>query len=215
MPIFNERENLAAGLEQYAPWRAAGDELLVVDGGSTDGSAEFATRWCDRVIQAPRGRASQMNAGAQAARGRLLWFMHIDTQAAFSLREALVGQTGWGRFDVRLDADGRAFRIIEALMNWRSRVSGIATGDQGLFVSADLFTRVEGFPPLALMEDVALSGRLRAFERPVCLRQRVATSARRWRRDGIVRTVALMWWLRLAWWLGVSDRRLARWYGYR
>ena len=213
VPILNERENLVAGLSQYAPWRAAGDELLVVDGGSSDGSVALAARWCDRVIHAPRGRAAQMNAGARLARGRLLWFMHIDTHAPFDLRDALVGQTGWGRFDVRFDAAGRAFRIIESLMNWRSRLSGIATGDQGLFVSAELFTQAGGYPPLALMEDIELSARLRALERPTCLRNRVVTSARRWRRHGIARTVVLMWCLRLAWWLGVSDRRLARWYG--
>lgn len=215
VPVLDEAAALPALLAQLAPWRAAGDEVLVADGGSRDGSAALAAAGSDRVVHAARGRALQMNAAAAVARGRVLWFVHADSRIEPALRSALIDTDGWGRCDVRIDDPAPVFRIIESAMNLRSRLSGIATGDQGLFVTRDLFERAGGFAPLALMEDIELSRRLRRLARPRCLRARITTSARRWRRHGIVRTVLLMWGLRLAWRCGVPPARLARWYGYR
>ncbi|MGR8921917.1 MAG: TIGR04283 family arsenosugar biosynthesis glycosyltransferase, partial [Gammaproteobacteria bacterium] len=169
VPILNEAERLPRLLDALAPWRAAGDEIVIVDGGSTDGSAALAARGADRVIVAPRGRASQMNAGAARARGRLLWFLHADCLPSPALRAALHAAAStrpWGRFDVRLDDPAAAFRVIEAMMNLRSRLTGIATGDQGIFVTRELFAAVGGYADLALMEDVELSRRLRPRARP-------------------------------------------------
>lgn len=215
VPVLDEGPALAACLARFAPWRAAGDELIVVDGGSHDDSMAVAGAHSDRVLRAPRGRAAQMNAGAAVARGELLWFVHADSVVAPSLRPALLAARGWGRCDVRIDDPAPLFRLVETLMNLRSRLTGIATGDQGIFVSRALFAAVGGYPAIALMEDIELSRALRRHARPQCLRARIETSARRWRRDGVARTVLLMWLLRLAWFCGVPATRLARWYGYR
>ncbi|MEQ8232540.1 MAG: TIGR04283 family arsenosugar biosynthesis glycosyltransferase [Gammaproteobacteria bacterium] len=215
VPVLDEGEVLAPFLTGFAPWRAAGDELIVVDGGSVDDSVAVATPLCDRLVRAPRGRAAQMNAGAAVARGALLWFVHADSGVDVTLRPALVAAGGWGRFDVCIDDPAWLFRIIETLMNLRSRLTGITTGDQGIFVERALFDAVGGYPPLALMEDIELSRALRRHASPRCLEQHITTSARRWRRHGILRTVLLMWSLRLAWFCGVPAARLARWYGYR
>ena len=186
--------------------------MLVVDGGSTDRTVELAAPRCDRVLSAPRGRAAQMNAGAAAARGRLLWFVHADSLVDPRLRPRLLGCVAWGRCDVRIDDPAWVFRVIERAMNWRSRLSAIATGDQGLCVARTLFETVGGFPSLALMEDIELSARLRRHARPVRFTPALGTSARRWRTRGIARTIVLMWTLRLAWFCGVPAVRLARWY---
>ncbi|MCB1749215.1 MAG: TIGR04283 family arsenosugar biosynthesis glycosyltransferase [Gammaproteobacteria bacterium] len=215
VPVLDEAARLPGLLAGFAAWRDAGDEVVVVDGGSRDDSVAAARPWCDVVVTAARGRAAQMNAGAAVARGRVLWFVHADSDVAAVAREVVAGCTAWGRCDVRLDDRAPVFRVIEFMMNQRSRLTGIATGDQALFVTRELFTAVGGFPELALMEDVEISARLRRRARPLCTAGPVLTSARRWRRHGIARTVALMWWLRLAWFCGVDDRRLARWYGQR
>ncbi|MEI2783937.1 MAG: TIGR04283 family arsenosugar biosynthesis glycosyltransferase [Candidatus Competibacter sp.] len=158
-----------------------------------------------------------MNAGARQANGDILWFLHADSlpppDALSLIRAALAGrERGWGRFDVRLSGRRPSLRMVEFSMNLRSRLTGIATGDQGIFVRRDLFERIGGYPPIALMEDIALSRTLKRYGRPVCLRQRVLTSSRRWERDGIARTVLLMWRLRLAYFLGADPDRLARIY---
>ncbi len=212
VPVLDEGAGLEAFLVQFASWREAGDELIVVDGGSRDDSRVRAAPWCDCVLQAPRGRALQMNAGAAAARGTLLWFVHADCVVDADLRPALLAAGGWGRCDVRLDDRAAVFRLIETLMNLRSRLTGIATGDQGIFVPRELFAAVGGYREIALMEDIALSAALCRHARPVCLRTRLVTSARRWRQRGILRTVFLMWSLRFAWFCGVPASRLARWY---
>ena len=212
VPVLNEAAGLPRLLGELASWRARGDEVLVVDGGSDDDSVAVAGPLCDRVIAAPRGRAAQMNAGAAQARGALLWFVHADSQVDAAARAALLAAPAWGRFDVRIDHPARAFRIIEYLMNLRSRLTGIATGDQGIFVRRELFAEVGGYAALALMEDIDLSHRLRRRCAPACLGPRITTSARRWQRRGIARTVLLMWWLRLAWACGVPATRIARWY---
>jgi rSAM/selenodomain-associated transferase 2 len=193
-------------------------EVLVVDGGSEDGTAEAARPLADRVLEAPRGRARQMNAGAAAARGEVLLFLHADTalpdDAAPLIRLGLAA-TGrrWGRFDVTIAGSHPLLAVVSTLMNVRSRWSGIATGDQAIFVARDAFAAVGGFPEITLMEDVAISGRLKALSRPLCVRSRAVTSGRRWERDGVLRTILLMWKLRFAYAMGVSPERLARRYG--
>jgi len=218
MPVLNEAAGIETALRRLAPLRARGAELIVVDGGSSDGTAELAGLLADRVLSAPRGRSLQMNAGAAVARGDLLLFLHADTrlpdQADSFVREAL-SRSGraWGRFDVRFD-DGGLLRLVAIMMNTRSRATGIATGDQAMFMTRAVFDSVVGFPPIALMEDVALSARLKHLSRPLCLSAHVTASARRWRRHGTLRTILLMWLLRLRYFLGADPALLARDYGY-
>ena len=189
----------------------------MVDGGSRDRTRSVASPLCDRLLDAPRGRARQMNAGAAAARGLVLLFLHADTRLpcgwAEQVRDSL-GNRGreWGRFDVRLDGAHPMLRVVERAMNLRSRLSGIATGDQAIFVTRAAFREAGGFPDIALMEDVALSRALRARSRPACPGRTAITSSRRWERHGIVRTIVLMWRLRLEYALGGDPERLARLY---
>jgi rSAM/selenodomain-associated transferase 2 len=216
MPVLDEAAGIVEHLAPLQPWRAAGVEVVVVDGGSVDRTVELATPLCDRVVPATRGRALQMNAGAAVARGRLMVFLHADTTLPDGARERLLalarGGPTWGRFDVRLAGRHPLLRVVAAAMNWRSRLTAVATGDQAMFVSRELFAKVGGFPAIPLMEDVALSKRLRRECAPVCLRERAVTSGRRWEQGGALRTVCLMWSLRLAYFLGVAPARLARWY---
>jgi rSAM/selenodomain-associated transferase 2 len=160
-----------------------------------------------------------MNAGAAACPAEVLLFLHADTalpeQADALVRRATRDASAWGRFDVRIDSPSRALRLVEHMMNLRSRWTGIATGDQAMFVRRDLFDQVGGFPDLPLMEDIALSRLLKRHGRPACLRERVITSARRWERHGVWRTVLLMWRLRAAYFLGADPRQLAIRYGYK
>jgi glycosyltransferase involved in cell wall biosynthesis len=243
MPVLDEGAALTEALAALQPIRQRGARLIVVDAGSSDDSAALAGQWADKVLQAPRGRAAQMHAGTLAALGwaesadlagtvtstgstaspadPILIFLHADTRLPSRgdefVRSALAdGRHAWGRFDVRIDAAGWRFRMVEKLMNLRSRLTGIATGDQALFVRASAYLAAGGFPDIALMEDIALSRRLlRAAGRPQCLRARVLTSARRWLQHGFWRTVLLMWQLRAAYFCGVAPERLARRYGYR
>ena len=216
MPVLNEAAGIAAALAALAPLRARGVEVIVVDGGSRDGTPDLARPLADRVLTAPRGRALQMNAGATAATGDAVLFLHADTRlpddADALVFAALKNMRVWGRFDVRF-ADG-ALPLVAASMNVRSRLSGIATGDQAMFMTRNTFSRAGGFPEIALMEDVALSACLKHLSRPACLRARVTTSPRRWRRHGTLRTVLTMWRLRLAFYFGADPNRLARAYGY-
>ncbi|MDE2455970.1 MAG: TIGR04283 family arsenosugar biosynthesis glycosyltransferase, partial [Burkholderiales bacterium] len=193
--------------------------VVVVDGGSQDETPAIARDHADLVFAAPRGRASQMNAGAAACPADVLLFLHADTalpeNADGLVRRATLGPFSWGRFDVRIDSPRPLLRLVAALMNLRSRWSGIATGDQALFVRHDLFLRVGGFPDLPLMEDIAICRLLKQHGRPACLRERVSTSARRWERQGAWRTLFLMWRLRAAYFFGADPRELAIRYGYR
>ena len=222
MPVFDEAAEIEAALQALASYRQRGVEVIVVDGGSSDSSAERARVLADRVIAAPRGRSLQMNAGAAAAQGDVLLFLHADTQLPENAdglvldglaRSGSAIHRTWGRFNVRFDGGG-LLRVVAATMNLRSRLTGIATGDQALFVARAAFERVGGFPAIALMEDVALSARLKRVSRPLCLSARVTTSARRWRKHGTLRTVLLMWRLRLRFFLGADPAKLARAYGY-
>ncbi len=221
MPALNEADGIAARLEGLQGLRAEGGELIVVDGGSDDATVERAGPLADLVLVADRGRARQMNAGAAVASGRLLLFLHADTQlpADFLSRlRAFLHEPGhaWGRFDVRLSGEAGMFRLIERMMNWRSRLTGIATGDQAIFARREVFEQLAGFADIPLMEDVELCSRLRRLSRPCCLSPPVITSSRRWEEQGIWRTIFLMWRLRLAYFLGVSPERLVMsYYGRR
>lgn len=217
MPVYNEASIIEQALRSLAAMRCRGAEIIVVDGGSDDDTVARAMRHADQTVTAARGRAAQMNAGARLARGRALLFLHADTRlppkADVRIHRALtVGPHCWGRFDVRIDGTHPLLPVIAWLMNRRSRLTGIATGDQGIFVTRRAFDHVGGFPQQVLMEDVALSRRLKRLSRPVCLRERVTTSGRRWEKTGVLRTIVLMWWLRLAYFCGVLPARLARWY---
>ena len=218
LPVLDEAAEIEAALAALAPYRQRGVEVIVVDGGSLDRTPELARPLADRVLSASRGRSLQMNAGAAAAQGDVLLFLHADTrlpEGADRLVLDGLARSGrvWGRFDVRIDGGG-LLGVVAAMMNARSRLTGIATGDQALFVTRAAFEALGGFPPIALMEDVALSARLKRIGRPLALRARVTTSARRWRARGTLRTVLLMWRLRLRFFLGADPAKLARQYGY-
>jgi rSAM/selenodomain-associated transferase 2 len=212
VPALNEAAGIERGLAALAGLRARGHEVIVVDGGSADATARLAAPLADRVIQAPRGRAAQLNAGAAAATGDALLFLHADTllppEADRAVLAALAG-CAWGRFDVRFESDDPRLSVIAFFINRRSRLTGIATGDQALFVRRDAFP---GFPPIALMEDVAFSRSMLQVSPPACLAVRVATSPRRWERHGVARTVLLMWRLRYDYWRGADPDELARRY---
>ncbi len=218
MPVLDEAAGIEAALQALAPLRARGIEVIIADAGSSDGTAALARPLADRVITAPRGRAVQMNAGAAAAMGDVLMFLHADTRLPDDAdRLVLDGLADsakvWGRFDVRIDGSG-LLALIGIMMNTRSRLTGIATGDQAMFMTRAAFDNAGGFPPIALMEDVALSAQLKRTSKPLALRARVTTSGRRWRTQGMLRTVLLMWALRLRFFLGADPAKLARAYGY-
>jgi len=216
VPALDEAAGIADMLRALQPLRARGAELIVADGGSSDDTVAQARPLADEVLQAPRGRALQMNAGAARARGRLLLFLHADTQlppqADALLARALAAGHVWGRFDVRIDGRHPMLRVVAALMNLRSRCTGIATGDQALFVRRELFERLGGYAPQPLMEDIELSRRLKRCGRPACLRPPVHTSGRRWESRGVWRTIVLMWRLRWRYWRGASPAQLAEAY---
>lgn len=218
IPVLNEAARLPALLAALQPLRERGVEIIVADGGSTDGSRELARPGADHVLVAPRGRARQMNAGAAQAQGDVLLFLHADTElppeADRLLSIALQGGAHWGRFDVRIEGRSRWLPVVAFMMNRRSRWTGIATGDQAMFVRRALFERLGGFPDQPLMEDIELSQRLLAQGlRPACLRGPVLTSGRRWDERGALRTMVLMWVLRWRYWRGASAQSI--WEAYR
>ena len=219
VPTLEEAAGIATALAALDPLRARGHEVVVADGGSTDGTPELAAPGGDRIVAAQRGRARQMNAGAAVATGDVLLFLHADTllpNDADALVNEALGETGsgWGHFSVRLSGTQPAFRVIERMITFRSRLTGIATGDQAIFATRDLFDAAGGFSDLPLLEDVDLCRRLKHVSRPVRPRAPVTTSSRRWEAGGIARTVWLMWWLRGAYALGVGPDRLARHYRF-
>jgi rSAM/selenodomain-associated transferase 2 len=219
MPVLNEEPGIAAALEALGALRARGAEVIVADGGSRDRTVALAQPLCDRLIVAPRGRAAQMDAGAAAAHGDVLLFLHADTtlppDADQLIAEGLARSgRAWGRFDVRIGGPHPLFPLIAATMNLRSRITGIATGDQAIFVDRAAFAAVGGYPDIALMEDIVLSRRLKRLSRPLCLSTQALTSARRWEKHGVMRTILTMWRLRLAFFFGASPDKLAARYGY-
>lgn len=218
IPTLDEASCIAGLLGDLAPLRAWGHELILVDGGSTDATVTIAAPMVDRVISAERGRAAQMNAGALVATGDILWFLHADTRLPPDAPRRLIDvcvndHAVWGRFDVQLSGATPLLRVVAAMMNLRSRLTGVATGDQGIFVTREQFAASGGFPAIPLMEDVALSKTLRRLARPACIRHpRLQTSSRRWEKHGVIRTILLMWRLRLAYALGAPAHDLARRY---
>ena len=217
VPTLDEAAGIAAALAALQPLRAAGHEVIVVDGGSRDATPALAQPLADRVLAAPPGRAVQMNAGARAAAGDVVVFLHADSRlpagAAAAIARALAGGARWGRFDVTIAGRPRILRVVAAMMNLRSRLTGIATGDQGIFVERALFAAAGGYAQIPLMEDIALSKSLkRRGGRPACLRERITTSGRRWEAHGPWRTIVTMWRLRAAYALGADPARLAREY---
>ncbi len=221
IPALNEEAKLATLLPLLQPARQAGHQVIVCDGGSSDRTLEIATPQVDVTLSAARGRAAQMNAAAHHATEDVLLFLHADTRPPVDFANAIldavrVSGQPWGRFDVHLESDARMLKWVEGMMNIRSRWTGIATGDQGLFVKRDLFERINGFPEIALMEDIAMSITLKRYGRPICLKHKVTTSVRRWERDGVARTILNMWRLRLAYWSGADPAKLAaHYYGRR
>ena len=219
VPTLDEAGAIEFTLGALAALRARGVEIVVVDGGSRDGTPTLAAPLADRVVASERGRARQMNAGAVATRAACLLFLHADTRlpadADRAVLDAVRHGATWGRFDVRIDGRSRWLPVVAALMNLRSRLSGIATGDQAIFVTREAFARVGGFPDQPLMEDIEISRRLRRIARPACLREKVVTSGRRWDTRGAWPTIVLMWRLRWAYWRGAPAQDLAQRYGGR
>jgi rSAM/selenodomain-associated transferase 2 len=209
VPVLDEAARIRDALEALAPLRARGHEVILVDGGSSDGTAEVAAGLCDRVVNASRGRALQMNAGARAATGDMLLFLHADTRLPAAAEILVFGAPIWGRFDVRIEGRHPLLKVVAWAMNLRSRLTGIATGDQAIFVRRAAFP---GFPEIALLEDVAFSAMMKRRARPACLRAKVLTSGRRWESRGVLRTIFLMWRLRLMYFFGARPDDLARLY---
>ena len=212
VPTLNEAAGIRAALEALAPLRARGHEVIVADGASCDSTARLAAGLCDQVVHAQRGRAIQMNAGANAAKGDALLFLHADTRLPVNAAEAVLESLAthaWGRFDVKIQGRHPLLKVVAGAMNLRSRLTGIATGDQAIFVRRDAF---RGFPEIALMEDIAFCKAMKRQSRPACLHETVLTSGRRWESRGVLRTIVLMWRLRLMFSLGARPEDLARIY---
>ncbi len=216
VPVLDEARVIVECLTALVPLRRRGAQIIVADGGSRDHTLALATPLADNVVSAPRGRSSQLNAGAARARSEVLLFLHADTLlppgADTLIQQALSRGFVWGRFDVTINGQPRMLRVVAAMMNLRSRWTGIATGDQALFVRRDVFDAVGGFPQQPLMEDIEICRRLRLQGRPACVRDRVVTSGRRWEQRGVWRTIVLMWWLRWRYWRGASPAELAKAY---
>ena len=214
-PVLNEEKPLPLLLNELANWCREGDQIIVVDGGSSDGSVSTAEDMGSVVISAKKGRARQMNKGASLAHGDILWFLHADSRIQKVRRDefdlALKAEADWGHFDVTISGKKKIYRVIESFMNFRSRLSGIATGDMGIFVAADFFRSIGGFPEINLMEDIELCKRLK-HGKSLVFSKRLLVSERRWKNGGVCKTVCLMWALRIAWFFGISDQALSRIY---
>ena len=217
VPVLNEESVIVSALESLQGMRANGVQVILVDGGSHDATVNLAQPLVDHLINGVRGRASQMNAGAKIASGDVFLFLHADTLLPHNANEILLQQfatskKAWGRFNVRIEGKPFMLRVIAHMMNWRSRLTGIATGDQAIFVRRDDFFAVGGFPNQPLMEDIELSRKLKRRSAPLCLTQKVTTSGRRWSEAGVWRTIFLMWRLRFKYWLGVSADQIHKEY---
>jgi len=219
IPVLNEGEGIAAALDALAGMRALGTEVIVIDGGSRDATIQRARLRADLVISAPRGRAVQMNAGAAKATGDILLFLHAAPQLSRHADHVVLSgleRSGraWGRFDVKIEGRHPLLLVVGFLMNIRSRLTGIATGDQAIFVRRDAFQKAGGYPEIPLMEDIALCKGLKRVSRPLCVSERAITSGRRWEENGVLATMMLMWRLRFAYFFGADPKELARQYGY-
>ena len=216
VPVLNEEENVSSFLSHLSALCVdKTTEIILVDGGSRDQTVKVALEFGScQVVSSDKGRANQMNTGAKFAKGNILLFLHVDTQLSdFSFEQFLSSGKVWGRFDVKLSGRKFIFRIIENFMNFRSKHTGICTGDQAMFVTKVVFDDINGFASIPLMEDVEISARLRKITRPYCLLASATTSSRRWENKGVTRTILLMWRLRLFYFFGVSVEKLAKQYG--
>jgi rSAM/selenodomain-associated transferase 2 len=216
IPALDEAAIIAVTLQALAPLRARGAEVIVIDGGSSDGTAALARLLADRVIAGPHNRGAAMNTGAALGSGDVLLFLHADTTLPNHADRLIAGallRRCWGRFDLRIAGRHPLLAVVARMINWRSRLTGIATGDQAIFVTREAFCSAGGFPDLPLMEDIALSQKLKRVCRPSCIAAPVVTSGRRWDHHGLWHTIVLMWRLRLAYYLGAAPARLALAYG--
>ena len=218
IPVLDEADGIADLLQSLQALRRGGAEVIVVDGGSSDDTTRLAAPHVDQLVRAPKGRGCQMNAGAAVAGGSILLFLHADTRlppsASLLIAQAIDQGATWGRFDVRIEGNATGLGLVARMMNWRSRLTGIATGDQAIFVTRAAFTASGGFADIPLMEDIDFSRRMRALSRPACLSDKVITSGRRWEKHGVLRTILTMWLFRLRFFLGANPDNLAREYGY-
>ncbi len=217
IPMLNEQKNIRDLLRLLQPARSCGAELIVVDGGSADSSCEYAEPLCDHLVHSERGRARQMNAGEKIANGTLLWFLHADSIPSDVVLDRLREVCGsseviWGRFNICMSGRHFLLKMVAFMMNIRSRVTGIATGDQGIFIHRDLFKKVNGFPELLLMEDISICGELKKIKIPLCCTEKLLTSSRRWEEKGIFRTIVFMWWIRCAYAMGRNPKNLHQQY---
>lgn len=216
IPVLDEASHLEEMLKHLQVFRENGHEIIVVDGGSSDSTIDIAKASVDHVVESGRGRSRQMNAGADIAEFDVFLFLHADTVLPENACEVILSSINdgfqWGRFNVRLSGKRIPFRIIEFFINWRSRLSAIATGDQAIFVKRDVFEGLEGFPDIPLMEDIAISKLLKRISKPMCLSNTVITSSRRWERYGIFYTVLSMWRIRFLYFIGVTPERLVKYY---
>jgi rSAM/selenodomain-associated transferase 2 len=219
VPVLNDAEALRGASAQLEELRARGVQIIIVDGGSTDDSKRVAETCADLLLEAPRGRGAQMNAGAKQATGEIVLFLHADTHLPRDADRLLEGALAdpsrvWGRFDVRIVPATPLLALVAWSMNLRSRLTGIVTGDQAIFVRRSAFDSIGRFSDIPLMEDIELSKRLKRRGPPICIRGKVSTPARRWKERGVARTIVLMWYLRFAYFLGTDTHVLARRYGY-
>ena len=215
IPILNEEQSISFLLQELAEWCREDDEVILVDGGSRDGGVSIAEKMGFHVVVSERGRGRQMNRGASLAEGGVFWFLHADSRISNIARSELdlIEKNGacWGHFKITIAGAKKVYRLIESFMNLRTRIFRIATGDMGIFVKADVFRSISGFPEIDLMEDIELCKRLK-FCKPFVSSKRLLVSERRWEAGGIYKTMCLMWVLRLAWFFGVSDQTLSRIY---
>ena len=215
IPTLNEEATISSLLQQLQSYRQQGHEVIVVDGGSNDNTVLISKVLADNVIQSDAGRAIQMNSGAAQAHGDALWFLHADSilpDNATEIIQQALEDNDWGRFNIKLSGTHILFRLIEKMMNLRSCICGIATGDQGIVVKKQKFEQIQGYPNIPLMEDIELSKNLKLISKPVCIKEILTTSSRRWEKKGIFATVLLMWKLRFLYWLGVSADKLVKQY---
>lgn len=215
VPTLNEEPGILNFLNALQPYREF-CEIIIADAHSTDNTKSISLPLVDQFISVPQGRGLQMNLGAKQASGEVMIFLHADTklpeQALQNIQQGLDAGARWGRFDIQLIGQSFLLKVVAQMMNWRSRYTGIATGDQAIFITQAIFFEVGGFPCQALMEDIEISKRLKCLSSPYCIKAKVSSSARRWEKFGICRTILLMWTLRLRYFLGESPEVLNQLY---
>lgn len=215
IPVRNEASHLPSLLNALQKRKSDNTEVIVVDGCSEDDTLNVICQRKNRILRSEPGRAQQMNTGARHAKGEYLWFLHADSKVDFdfeSIIESGLKNKKWGWFNVRLSNTKIIFRVIESMMNYRSKITSVATGDQGIFIHKNIFIEQGLFPSIALMEDVKFSKKIRSSESPFISDTPLETSARRWEEDGPIRTIFKMWTLRLLFFLGASPNWLNKQY---